>query len=76
MYAYNIGSLIVNYSHCKRLFTYRIVGMLAATFAVFIFAEADLSVKTAKFCTTRKFPAIRYIMTKVVPALSVQSQLL
>ena len=31
-----------------------------AIFAVFIFAEADLSAKTVKFCTTRKFPAIRY----------------
>ena len=33
---------------------------LAAIFAVFIFAEAGLSVKTAKFYTTQKFPAIQY----------------
>ena len=32
---------------------------LAAIFAVFIFAKADLSAKTAKFCTRRKFPPIR-----------------
>ena len=29
-------------------------------FVVFIFTVADLSAKTAKFCTMRKFPAIRY----------------
>ena len=28
---------------------------------VLIFAAADLSAKTAKFCTMRKFPAIRYL---------------
>ena len=28
-------------------------------FVVFIFAVANLSKKTAKFCTVRKFPAIR-----------------
>ena len=30
--------------------------VLAAIFAVFIFAEADLLAKTAKFCTMQKFP--------------------
>ena len=30
-------------------------------FVVFIFAHIYLSAKNAKFCTTRKFPAIRYV---------------
>ena len=38
---------------------------LAAIFAVVIFAEADLFAKTAKFCTTRKFLAIRYYYSSV-----------
>ena len=35
---------------------------LAAIFAVFIFTEADLSTKTAKFCTTLTFPATGYML--------------
>ena len=33
---------------------------LVAIFTVFIFVEGDLSMKTAKFCTTQKFLAIQY----------------
>ena len=36
------------------------ISILVIFFAVFIFAEAGLSVKIAKICTQRKFPAIRY----------------
>ena len=28
---------------------------------IVIFVEADLSAKNAKFCNTRKFPAIQYV---------------
>ena len=44
---------------------------LEAIFAVFIFAEADLSPKTAKFCTTRKFPAIWYKISQIQVAIDV-----
>ena len=40
---------------------------LVAIFAVFIFAEGDLSAKTAKFCTMQKFPAM-YTMPKGLTA--------
>ena len=35
--------------------------VLAAILAVFIFAKANLSVKTAKFCTMQKFLTIQYV---------------
>ena len=37
---------------------------LAAIFVVFIFTKANLFAKITKFCTTQKFPTIRY--TRVI----------
>ena len=40
-------------------------GAIAIALAA-VFAEGDLCAKTAKFCTTQKFFAIRYIMDNIL----------